>query len=150
MTIFKELAVRREMLRNETAERYLSSLIVSSLERNKKVPKERSFVIRIKEAIQRGKIQLMGNFPPNEPEVPIALRLGSYENEERLGSAVFLVVKIPWIEKAAQSHNPSDLDFLYNGLKAALEQIDTLRADGCHLLTRAECQAIGLKESCKL
>jgi hypothetical protein len=140
VTIFKELAARRERQRNEAADETLTSLVDSALERKKEIPGEKSAVIRIEQAMRKGEIQLVGNFPPNEPEEPLALRLGSYEDEEELGRAVFLVVKIPWIEKAAQSRSRSDLDLLYNGLKAALEEIRALKADGCHLLTKGECQ----------
>ena len=146
MIIFKELAVRWRASQDEAVEKSFSSLAVSSLERKKEVPGERSFIIRIRAAMQRGEIQIVDSFPSNEPEEPIALRLGSYQGQESRGKVVSLVVKTEWIENAVQSPKSSDLDFLYNGLKAALEEVDALRADGRHVITRAECQAIELEE----
>lgn len=147
MIVFKELALRRRVSRNEAAEKSLLSLLTLSFKRQQETPRERSSVIRIKNAIRQGVIQIVDSFPSNEPEDPIALRLGSYQGQESRGEVVSLVVKTEWIENAVQSPKSSDLDFLYNGLKAALEEADALRADGCRVLTRAERQAIDLEES---
>lgn len=118
----------------------LATLIAGSLEFTSR---GQSTASRIATAIQKEEIQLVANFPPDEPIEPIAIRISHYKGFEDRGYAVFLVIKKEWMRKTAMERgHMANLDHLYQELELALEVTDVLKADGDHVLTKAEDEEI--------
>jgi SAM-dependent methyltransferase len=121
----------------------LLSLVKSALRQKEQTPGERSSAIRIKDAIRKNEIQFFGSFPLKQ-EGPIALCISDFEGFEDRGKAVFLVFQGMWVGETVikRKERPERLDYLYGYMKTALEEIDALRKEGVHILTKGEYEEI--------
>lgn len=147
MPLIEGLKRRFNEFQKEIGSANLALLIAESLNSKRRTQAERVFIQRIGIAIKREEIQLIGSYPLNESEEPIAIRLGQFEAFEDRGYAVFLVIKKEWIKDTLKSEERSEsLDILYNNLKTALEIIDAFRDKGYQVLTTAECEEIAQQQ----
>ena len=119
-------------------------MVELALKRKEQIPGERSFIIRINNAIERSEIQFVDAFS-SEHKWPITLSISDFAGFEDRGKAVFLVFQEMWIGETSVKKGEKRterLDYLYRHMKAALKDIDALREEGVHVLTKEEYEGI--------
>ncbi len=142
MSSLEHLGQIREQITGDQAPlNFLRYLARSVLQQKKDFFAEKSYIARLRLAVDN-EIPLIVDWPlDDKPEEAVAIKVAHFEALKKDELVVFVVAQKQWMEKTYKSCSEEMFEVLYQHLKNALKLVDKMRGQNLSIVSREELLA---------